>query len=161
MNSSTNNTLNITHIGRDIPATELTQQKNTTNSKIVPNNTNFKKKERKIINDSDEEEEEIVVKNKNSNLNNNSNKKLMRQKSDASSESEEKNDEESEDKDLETELKEMIKSLIFYKIEMPSASGSRAILSSLEQIEEKLKILKNCNSYMVITHLIIESLPKT
>jgi hypothetical protein len=42
-----------------------------------------------------------------------------------------------------------IKSLLFYKIEMPAGSNCKSIISSIETIQSKLDDVKNVNIYMV------------
>ena len=59
------------------------------------------------------------------------------------------------------ELVEAVKSLLFYKIDMPTSSSNKSILNTLELIHDKLNLLKNCNIYTVIKALIIDRLPKT
>ena len=51
--------------------------------------------------------------------------------------------------DTKDDLITLIKGLLFYKIEMPSGSSNRSILSSLSEIESKLNSLKNCDTYLV------------
>jgi hypothetical protein len=51
--------------------------------------------------------------------------------------------------DVKEELVNIIKGLLFYKIEMPASSSNKSILSSLEAIETKLNSVKNCNTYLV------------
>ena len=46
-------------------------------------------------------------------------------------------------------LENTIKSLIFSKIDMSGSSSNKNILSSLEDIQQKLNETKNCNIYLV------------
>ncbi len=48
------------------------------------------------------------------------------------------------------EIETAIKSLLFYKIEMPAGNTFKAILYFIEIILSKLDELKNCNFYMVL-----------
>jgi hypothetical protein len=47
------------------------------------------------------------------------------------------------------EIETAIKSLLFYKIEMPAGSSCKSIINSLETIQSKLPDVKNVNIYMV------------
>jgi hypothetical protein len=47
------------------------------------------------------------------------------------------------------EIETAIKSLLFYKIEMPAGSSCKSIISSIETIQSKLPNVKNVNIYMV------------
>ena len=50
---------------------------------------------------------------------------------------------------IKDEIESAIKSLLFYKIDMPASSSNRSILNSLESINNKLGLIKNCNVYLV------------
>ncbi len=49
------------------------------------------------------------------------------------------------------EIKNKIRNLLFYKIEMPTNSSSKSIFANLEIICSKLDEVKNCNVYLVYT----------
>ena len=51
------------------------------------------------------------------------------------------------------DLKESINSLLFYKINMPSSTSNKSIISSLDDIHNKLQIVKNSNIYEVISNI--------
>ena len=55
-----------------------------------------------------------------------------------------------ENMNLSDELRDVINSLLFYKINMPSSSSNKSIICSLEDIQNKLQILKNPGTYEVI-----------
>lgn len=55
---------------------------------------------------------------------------------------------------IEEELTDTIKSLLFYKIDMPASSSNKFIITSLEQIQIKLGELKNCHTYYVTINII-------
>ena len=57
---------------------------------------------------------------------------------------------ENRNENLSEEIKEVINSLLFYKINMPSSTSNKSIIGSLEEIQNKLLILKNVNTYEVL-----------
>jgi len=57
---------------------------------------------------------------------------------------------ENRNENLSEELRDVINSLLFYKINMPSSTSNKSIIGSLEDIRNKLLIIKNVNTYEVI-----------
>jgi hypothetical protein len=55
---------------------------------------------------------------------------------------------------LSDDLKDAINSLLFFKINMPSSTSNKSIISSLDDIHNKLQIVKNCNTYEVILNFL-------
>ena len=55
---------------------------------------------------------------------------------------------------LSEDLKDAINSLLFYKINMPSSKRNKSIITSLDNIHNKLQIVKNCNTYEVILNIL-------
>ena len=51
---------------------------------------------------------------------------------------------------LSDEVREVINSLLFYKINMPSATSNKLIICSLEDIQNKLQEIKNLDTFEVI-----------
>ncbi len=66
-----------------------------------------------------------------------------------------KNEEASEEcnvtEDTICEIRHAIKSLLFYKIEMPTNSSNKSIINNLNVINKRLEEIKNCNIYLVST----------
>lgn len=54
---------------------------------------------------------------------------------------------------LSEDLKEVINSLLFYKINKPSSTSNKSIIVSLEEIQNKLQIIKKFNTYEVILNI--------
>ncbi len=136
--------MNITHFESNKNDQQDNQDKNNNaddNSPINNKRIIIKKKDKKIIDDSDNE---LIIDNS------------KKEEEDLEKEVNDDSDVNQEKSEIET-LKEVINSLLFYKIDMPASSSNRSILNSLEKVEEKLNIIKNCNTYIVITLLIIDS----
>ncbi len=55
---------------------------------------------------------------------------------------------------LSEDLKEAINSLLFYKINMPSSTSNKSIITSLDEIHDKLQIIKKSNTYEVILNVL-------
>jgi hypothetical protein len=53
--------------------------------------------------------------------------------------------------DIRQEIENAIRGLLFYKIEMPTNSSNKSIMSYLDIINSKLNDIKNCNVYLVYT----------
>jgi len=51
------------------------------------------------------------------------------------------------------DLKETINSLLFYKINMPSSTSNKSIITSLDDMHNKLQIVLNSNIYEVISNI--------
>ena len=54
---------------------------------------------------------------------------------------------------LSDELREAINSLLFYKINLPSSTSNKSIICSLEDIQNKLQVIKNLDTYEVIINI--------
>lgn len=150
VNNNTSNTVNITSIGekriddmdkeRELTLREENKNFNSQNKpekKIISPLIDNEKKGKNEKNEKKEKLEKIEKIEKINTPRNNSSILLSEA------------DEEEEISDSKEELKEAISSLLFYKIEMPTSSSNKSILSALERIEEKLNKLKNCNIYTV------------
>jgi hypothetical protein len=55
---------------------------------------------------------------------------------------------------LSNDLKKVINSLLFYKINMPSSTSNKSIIGSLEEIQNKLQIIKKSDTYEVILSIL-------